>query len=264
MTAAVVFALVQTLVAGGPEGPPLRALMQTPSASVDGVVMKAGTDEPVPHARLQLQNLDGGLGDIRVVDADDRGRFAFAAVAPGRYRVTGQKDDFVRAATAAFSVEGGQAIRGLTVMMTPTGIIVGRVVDEFGDPVARVYVRASTAESSYETQTDDLGEYRLFDLPAGSYVMSAVQYRAPRIEKGTLITPTPAGPYSPGEGQGMMPVSRLLQAGDFINPMALRGDVYATTFYPATTDRAAAVPIVLAPGALILGIDFTTAVTRFP
>jgi len=240
------------------------ALLQAPSASIDGVVMKTGANEPVPYARLLLQKLDGSLSDTRVVEADDRGRFAFAAVAPGRYRVVGQKDDFVRAATAPFAVEGGQSIRGLTVTMIPTGIILGRVVDEFGDPVARVYVRAATAESSYETQTNDLGEYRLFDLPADSYVVSAVLYRAPRIEKGTLITPTPSGPYSPGEGQGMMQVSRLLQSGDFINPMALRGDVHATTYYPATTDRAAAVPIALTPGAVILGIDFTTAVLRSP
>ena len=73
--------------------------------------MKTGSNEPVPHARL-LQKLDGSLSDIRVVEADDRGRFTFAAIAPGRYRVVGQRDDFVRAATAPFAIGDGQAFRG--------------------------------------------------------------------------------------------------------------------------------------------------------
>ena len=62
-------------------------------------------------------------------------------------------------------------------------IISGRVVDEFNEPVSKVYVRAQKA--SYvqgervfsvvmETQTNDLGEYRLFGLVPGRYYISAL------------------------------------------------------------------------------------------
>jgi hypothetical protein len=251
------------LVAG-----PAKAGHYSPQeSSVDGVVIRSGSDtnEPVPYARVLLTKIEGQLADARAVTADDRGRFAFSSVPPGRYRMFAQHGEFVRAEGTPLAVEAGRLTPSVTLTLVPTGVISGRVVDGYGDPVADVYVRAAAkASGTFETQTNDLGEYRLFGLPPGAYVVSAAPYTAPRVEGANLVTPTPPGPYSRGEGQGMMPVARLLQNGDFINPMALKGESYVRMYYPAGADPAAAEAIEVRPGAVTSGIDFTTATVPRP
>lgn len=240
----------------------LAALLQATSPSVEGVAVRSDRGEPVPHARVMLTRTDGRLADARVVDADERGRFVFRAVAPGSYRVSAHDQGFIRGESRAIAVTSGQSIGDVVLTMTPTGVITGRVVDEYGDPAARVYVRATSRESTFEAQTNDLGEYRLFDLPPGSYIVSAMPYYAARIEGGTLIVPTPPGPYARGEGQGMQPTARLLQSGDFLPFMAVRGESYAGVYYPDAIDPAAATPIQVAPGAVVGAIDLRTAISR--
>ena len=135
-----------------------------------------------------------------------------------------------------------------------------------------VYVRASLKESVFETTTNDLGEYRLFGLPPGAYIVNAAPYLTPWIERdatasdgiqtGRIVVPTRPSPYSPGEGRGMTPLASILRAGDFIPFMALRGESHATVYYPGTTDATAAAPIEVPPGAVIGGINFVTRATK--
>ncbi len=72
-------------------------------------------------------------------------------------------------------------MRGLQLVLTPTGSIAGRVYDRDG-PVGKLQVqalrpiyrdghRALTIVQS--VQTDDRGEYRLFWLPPGRYYVTA-------------------------------------------------------------------------------------------
>ena len=248
----------------------LAAFLQLQESAIDGTILRAGSNEPIPHARVLLTKVDGSLRDSRVAEADDRGRFAFRGLAAGTYRISAQHDAFIRADASGVIVAQGQAVRGVTLRMTPTGVITGTVIDEYGDPAADVYVRASLKDLSVETTTNDLGEYRLFGLPPGTYTVSAAPYLTPFIEKestasdgtptGRVVTPTRSSPYSPGEGRGMMPLAPALRAGNFIPFMALRGESYATVYYPGTTDRAAAGTIDVPAGAVLGGINFTIAV----
>jgi hypothetical protein len=183
-----------------------------------------------------------------------------------------EHDAFVRATGRVVTIASGQSIRDLVITMTPTGVITGRVVDEYGDPVADVYVRASLKDSVFETTTNDLGEYRLFGLPPGAYTVSAAPYLTPWIETettlsngiqtGRVVVPTRPSPFSPGEGRGMTPLAPVLRAGDFIPFMALRAESHATVYYPGTTDATAAAPIDVPAGAVVGAINFTTAVRR--
>jgi hypothetical protein len=248
----------------------LAAFLQSQDSSIDGTIIRAGTNEPIPRARVLLIKAGGGLSDSRVAETNDRGQFAFRGVSTGTYRISGQHDAFLRTEVNAVTVEQGQAVSGLTLRMTPTGVITGRVVDEYGDPAPDVYVRASLKDSTFETTTNDLGEYRLFGLPPGAYTLSAAPYLTPWIEKettlsdgiqtGRIVVPTRPSPYSPGEGRGMTPLAPVLRAGNFIPFMALRGESHATVYYPGTTDRAVAGTVAVPAGAVIGAIDFTTVV----
>ena len=250
----------------------LAALLQSPPGSLEGLAVKAGTTEPVARARVMLTSVEGHLAGTRVVDTDERGRFIFRGVAAGTYRVLVQHDAFVRATGRTVTIASGQSTRDLVIAMTPTGVITGRVVDEYGDPVPDVYVRATRQESVFETTTNDLGEYRLFSVPPGAYIVSAAPYLTPSIEiettlgdgiqTGRIVVPTRPSPYSPGEGRGLTPLAPVLRAGNFIPFMALRGESQAAVYYPDTTDATAAAPIEVPPGAVIGGINFVTQATK--
>jgi hypothetical protein len=75
------------------------------------------------------------------------------------------------------------------------GVIAGRIVDVYGDPVinARVVVEMRAADDSTKTVggavSDDRGEYRIGHVPAGSYVAYALLIQA--------VVMSPGGPREP-------------------------------------------------------------------
>jgi hypothetical protein len=65
-----------------------------------------------------------------------------------------------------------------TVQMLPLGVIAGRVLDQYGDPVQHAVVRALRGQDEdYEgfsaATTDDRGEYRIADVEPGKYYVAA-------------------------------------------------------------------------------------------
>jgi hypothetical protein len=236
-----------------PQGPPGAG--GSSGTSIAGLAVRITNNEPIQHARILLTKVDGGLSDSIVLSTDEQGRFGAVNVGPGTYRLFAEHEEHVRTESAAVTVGPGQPIRNVIVRMTPTGVITGRVVDELNDPVAKVYVRAATKDLTREAQTNDLGDYRIYGLPPGSYVLSASAYMSPRIEGGTYVIPTPPSPYSFGEGRGMIQLSGLLKTGAFIHPMALNAESHARVYYPDTTDPAQATGLELQPGMVLSGID---------
>jgi hypothetical protein len=99
----------------------------------------------------------------------------------------------------------GQRIENLDVALARTGVITGRVTDPYGEPIARVQVGAWILRPGAEpgqtsgAQTDDLGQFRLFGLAPGDYMVMA----NPQIGGGgqTEIEGEPVGfapTYAPG------------------------------------------------------------------
>jgi hypothetical protein len=145
---------------------------------------------------------------------------------PGRYAVNLQHPGFVQTMTnrgqRTFTLQPGQSMTGLTFTMEAAGVISGKIVDTDGDPIAAVSVNAMLPGSMPSTgifgsfgsaMTNDLGEYRISDLQAGKYVVSALpSQRTPTVrvdEKGKTK-------------------ERL---------------VYASTFYPGTVDKTQALTV---------------------
>jgi hypothetical protein len=234
----------------------MLALVQVQGAALSGVVRRAGTDMPVARARVLVAPHASVADGVRMATTDERGRFSVSNLPDGVYRVWAEQEDYVRSVPVDATIESGAADRSLTIPMVPTGVIVGRVLDGTAEPLARVYVRAEGGAGVWEAQTNDLGEYRLFGLPPGAYVVSAAPYLPPRIEEGTYVRPTPPGPFSRGEGQFMIPLARLLQAGELIDPRALAGAGRIRVFSPGTADADSAVPLEVRPGETMMGVDF--------
>lgn len=222
--------------------------------ALNGLVVNATTRQPVAGATVLLIRPEA-VANAVAVTTDDRGRFTFSKIVPGTYRLLAEHDDYVRELSPEMRVEVGQPAAAVTLALTPTAVISGRVTDEHGDPLGKIYVRALTPTVVAETRTNDLGEYRLFGLPPDAYVVSAERYQEPTIQNNRLNTPTPPCPDCRGEGTMMQPLPSLLASGGFIDPRALTGKSYPPVFYPGTIDRTAATAVKAGPGARVDGID---------
>jgi hypothetical protein len=245
----------------------LAMFVQAPVAVVTGVVIDAQAGHPVAGARVLLARTDGPLLASVTVKTDDQGRFSFAGVAAGSYRAIAVHDDYLRGeARMPIHIADGSSAGNLSIALVPTGVISGRVVNEFGDPARRIYVRAWQGPTmAAESRTDDLGAFRLFGLAAGAYVVTAERYLPPRVEGERYIVPTPPCPDCRGEGQGMMSIATSTAVGGFIDPRALNpSERSPAVYYPGTTVPAEARPIDVSPGARIINIDLQLVTVRAP
>jgi hypothetical protein len=236
--------------------PLLAFLLSQAPGSVTGVVTNVDTKSPVAGARVLLVKTDSRLADAVLTTADDRGRFVFTNIQTGSYRLLAEHDDYLRGQLSEpLSVAAGEPVPAVTLTLIRTAVISGRVTDEFGEPTGKVYVRALTTRVVAEVRTNDLGEYRLFGLEPGTYLISAERYKAPTIEGAWLMTPTAPCPDCMGEGSGRMGLANTLTTGGFIDPRALTKEIYPAVFYPGTTERNEARPVKIEAGAHLDSID---------
>jgi hypothetical protein len=221
------------LIALGLAGTLIQSPVASLRAAVSGRVLEDGNRAPIAGARLTLFPARAGSGPVPFRDrpltaiTDRDGRYEFDDLEAGRYRITAQKAGFAlpndREATEV-SLEAGERRENVNVTLQKGAVIVGRVLDEAGEPLVEARVMAmrkpgppSAIRSDVlfpvgpDAQTNDLGEFRLFSLPAGEYYVQAM----PRH--------------------------------DFDRPHA-RATTLLPTYFPGTSDPAAAQPISVAAG----------------
>ena len=234
--------------------------------------MVRGTANFVPNARIVVAKVGGAVEDYRATLSDSRGWFVVSDLTAGSYRVHADAPGYLRseygkppvapAGTPIVLIEVGTPPEA-TIWMTPTGVIAGRVTDR-GRPAPNVYVRAlkptyrdgqrflSVAEYAI---TDDRGDYRLFDLPPGTYYVSAIPAGRPRLDGDALVTPS-----IPSIANSNRSESRTPATIDNITASAFEGGVSPAVYYPSSTEPSAATAIEVAPGSTVLAIDL--ALTR--
>lgn len=240
-------------------------------AVLQGHVVRQGPGTPVAHARVVAAKVGGSQGDYRTMVADEKGRFAFPDLTSGTYRVYASGDGYIRGEYGRRAVGGagvpvvlgdGQTSPDIVVSMMPTGVIAGRVLDR-GRPVRNAVVRALKPRyfdgersllSEAWAETDDRGEYRLFGLAPGSYVVSAIPRQRPRIEGDTLVTPV-----VPSTANGNRSEIRSPAAVGTVDPFAFDHGVYPALYHPGATDSSAALAVEVRAGDTVMGIDFAVA-----
>src|SRR5438132_3074439 len=141
-------------------------------------------------AQVRATALD--LRENRLTSTDAEGRFELKELPAGRYTVTASKGSFVAlqygqlrpfAAGKPIEIRDGEMIEKVDFALPRGGIITGRVVDEFGEPIADVSVapmryqyqqgRRRLTPTGRAATTNDLGEYRMFGLAPAQYYLSA-------------------------------------------------------------------------------------------
>jgi hypothetical protein len=253
-------------------------------ASIQGIVTKAGTGQVLRGARITFRRLDAGQGPLSSrtpVTTDATGRFSVTGVDPGQYRISAERDGYVRqeygqrtatGSGAVISVVAGQRLE-LQFQLLPAGVISGRVADEQGEPASRITVQAWTYQyadgkrslsQAGNAQTNDIGEYRLFWLPAGEYFVSATMPGGAAAETATADLSAPLT----GSNRVVSEfVTALGAAGGFVGGLdagalqsvvqVFEGREPAQIYFPGTLDPDSAAPIKLSAAAEMRAIDFT-------
>jgi hypothetical protein len=155
---------------------------QTPkTGSVAGTVTNSVTGAPVRKARVTLR---GASATVYTAATDASGRFLVEGVDTGDYfaipECAGYQQDSPGSRPESVHVAEDRRTENVSLHLTPFGVIAGRVLDENGNPMAQMAVEAlvetfgATGRGmgpGRATQTDDRGQYRMFDLPAGRYYL---------------------------------------------------------------------------------------------
>ena len=187
--------------------------------SLEGTVTSAKTGEPVKKALVEIYPTDKGQSYFSVT-TDASGHFVFKNLAAGRYQLGASANGYVpqRYGARSFGHRGasltlssGQHKDGIDFRLTPWGVISGAVCDQDGDPVVGGMVRAMRSvyadngrrQWSYfgMARTDDRGEYRLYGIPPGRYLVVASYQggRAPAaVEEAYVPAYYPSG-TDPGQ-----------------------------------------------------------------
>jgi protocatechuate 3,4-dioxygenase beta subunit len=236
--------------------------------SIEGVVVRRGTSTPVARARVSILNAQ--------TVTDDSGRFSFRNLQPGRYRLTASHNAYVPAQYGERSLGGtggeiivapGQAQKDIVVGLTPRGAISGRLYDRNGDPVTNATVQAFkyayqdgrrilvTVDSA---RSNDLGEYRLFWLAPGPYIIRAAPQESACADAPCAViveTRNISGP-APVIGGAVRLDGRIA-----VRPQD-GGETTLPVYFPGTTDASAASVIDLPPGVNFTGVDLMITPTR--
>ncbi len=275
--------LLQTLRdPGAPDG---ETVLRIPigTAQVSGTVTDAASGRPLAGARVSLTG--GGVvttgrgsstGMSRLALSDDQGRFAFDRLPAGRYALGANRNLYLSAAYGARRPGGaGTAIvlaegqrLDLAMPMTRGGVITGTVVDELGEPQPHAQVRAMRysmtngirrLQSVAALPTDDRGQYRVFGLQAGDYVVSATpnagSLNADRALAEALALEEKIRSASPQEAATGASVTVVVSAPDpTIRSQAGRSG-FLPTYYPGVMQADAAAAIRVTGGDEHAGID---------
>ena len=215
---------------------------------IQGTVLSGATGQPLRRAQVLLRPADS-KGAPLYQTTNESGSFSFPKVPTGRYVITVQREGYLPLSAGRigdykmppiFSVSSGQTIDSFVFRMTPAGVVTGKVKFDDAEPAANIAIQLY--RSYYErgrhgyaaaasARTDDRGEYRVHGLEPGTYYVAAL-YQAP--------------PRPPGAEEQ----TRTDALG---NPLPeLR---YAVTFFPQVQRMSDAVPVKIAPGDEVGGID---------
>ncbi|MGH9374278.1 MAG: MSCRAMM family protein, partial [Vicinamibacterales bacterium] len=187
----------------------------TGTAVIRGRIVAADTGTPI--RRAQVRAFSGELRDSRMASTDAQGRFEFRDLPGGRWELMANKAGFVglrfgqrRPFESGRPIElgDGETMAKADFVLPRGAAITGRILDEFGDPVAGARVQAMRYRSMQGTRqlmplggdnTDDTGAFRLYGLTPGDYYVTAMPQMGMFAEDSSDTTGY-APTYYPGTG----------------------------------------------------------------
>src|SRR5262245_7418515 len=228
-----------------PNGMPARdTAPATGTSVVRGRIIDAQSGAPLRRASVRI--FSPQIRESRTALTDAEGRYEFTDLPAGQFNLNATKVGFVDLAygqTAPsemgkpLKIGDKQVVEKIDFLLPRGAVVTGRVLDEYGEPIADVQV--SMLRNQYSVTgprpvntgrtatTNDIGEFRLFGLAPGQYFLSAA-YRAQMYGGPTL-----------GDTSG-----------------------YAITYYPGTANLADAQKLSIGVGGSISDVTVMLVATR--
>jgi hypothetical protein len=255
---------------------PVRDVIVQPTAgtaSISGQVVN-DEDQPKPVRRAIVTLTGSDLRPSRGAITDDEGRFTIANLPAGRVTLTVTRASFITSVYGAkrpgrpgtaIALRAGEAVTGLVVKAWRGAAIAGILRDDTGAPVEGIPVSVIAARtngtpavltlSNNPVTTNDLGEFRIFGLPPGTYVISAT----PSAGGGGALRA-----MNDAEVDAVFEAVRRRMAATAKGPEPElpRPFAYAPIYFPGTAILSQATPITLAAGQEHTGLEF--ALQRVP
>ena len=187
---------------------------------IRGRVLGADTRVPLRHAFVSLEGPPRPSNSSTLTDLD--GRFEFTQLPSGRYRLTAAKRGYLqleygqrhpRQQGTPINLPAAGVTEDVEFLLPPAGAISGTVTDDLGEPIERARVTvlqrqfsqggrrlvpvgpASYLDTGY---TNDLGQYRIYGLPPGTYYVGV---KPPYSDTGTDDSFAFAPSYYPGTAE---------------------------------------------------------------
>lgn len=228
-----------------PNGLPQRDSRPVTGTSViRGRVIDASNHTPLRKAIVTIFGAE--IRESRSAATDPEGRYEFTDLPAGQYNVSANKAGYVNVSYGQLApneigkqlhLADKQTADKIDLALPRGAVITGRVLDEYGEPVPDALVSALRTQytpsgprpsnAGRPASTNDIGEFRLFGLPPGQYLLSA-SYRQ------------------------MMPVT--LTTGD--------NSGYALTYYPGTANQSDAIKLPVGMGGTISDVTLILVATR--
>jgi Carboxypeptidase regulatory-like domain len=189
-TAVVAFAAMQVMAA-----PPAET--SEPRFRISGTVVNGVTGQTLAKARVTVAPDDSSSQPMEMTTGSD-GRFLFEGLPAGSWTLHAERRGFIGQDYGQRSITNSGAIwiitgsdggsENIRFALNPPAVIKGKVADVDGEPIMHAFVQLLAQLSGLRKEyrvaktvpTDDTGEYRIPDLPAGKYYLF-------------VIVPAPAG-----------------------------------------------------------------------
>lgn len=236
---------------------------------LSGRITMAGTGQPVDGVRVTISG--AALQGSRTILTDDEGEFAFSELPAGAFTIRATLTGHIAGAWgqrspgrsgATLVLAAGEVRRDISFEIAKGGVISGIVLDERNRPAIGTPVRVmrwlmQSGERTLVTagtgSADDRGLYRIFNLPPGDYLVSAVPRNA-SAETETTVQMQRAEELRALGLMGTPPATMSVNLSDVRGRDTSVG--YAPVFYPGTPDLETATVVRLGLSEERLGVDF--------
>jgi uncharacterized protein (DUF2141 family) len=227
---------------------PPGKVAKTGTGKLRGRVVAADTGSIVRRAQVRISSPDIGS---KTAFTDGQGRYEFKDLPAGRFNLSVSKSGFVSmqyGQTRPFEpgkpidLVDAQLMEKVDIALPRGSAVSGRILDEFGEPVADASVSAMRmqytggkrrlVQSGRNSMTNDLGQFRLFGLPPGEYYVSVTMRTMDSMILDMMGSSSLGGPTGSNNNSG-----------------------YAATYYPGTPNPAEAQRLSLTVGQEAQSID---------
>ncbi|HEX5108634.1 MAG TPA: carboxypeptidase-like regulatory domain-containing protein [Vicinamibacterales bacterium] len=229
-----------------PQAPRQTSPQAPRTGIIRGRVLRLDSGQPLGKVRVDIRAT--GVRDLPTAMTDEKGQYELKALPAARYTLSAYKGGFVTLEYGQrrpnepgrpVDLADGEVLDRIDFSLSSGGVIAGTVLDDAGEPMAGAVVQAlrpryvkgirQVSPGPSRDVTDDLGQFRLFGLAPGSYVVSATA------------------------SDGRSEVIRLAAANSV-------GSV--ATYYPGTLIATDARPVQVEAGAEISGLSFAIVPAR--